>query len=68
MTHLDHPVVRRTLTRHRGRHLVVSLLPGDVIAIRELRGRKDYTLPLAHVFDTAVKAEVAAQRRAKGRK
>jgi hypothetical protein len=71
MTPLERPIARRTAGLHRGRQLVVTLYPGDIIGVRHLRMRKEYTLPLAAVYDMAVKAEVArarAERAAKKRK
>jgi hypothetical protein len=45
--------------------LVVTLTPGDLIEIREERRRSGYIVPIAAVFDLAVKIEVAARKRAK---
>lgn len=65
MTPLTRPVRRLSAFRHRGRHLVVSLLPGDVLELRQRRARQAYTIPIAWCFDAAVKAHVAAARAAK---
>ena len=59
MTPLTKPVTRSTLYKHRGRHLVVTLHPGDVLGVRHFRTRKEYVIPLSWCFDAAVKAEVA---------
>ena len=61
-TALERPVSRKTAAPHRGRQLIVTLYPGDVIGVRHLRRRKEYQIPLAWVYDTAVKAEVLRQR------
>lgn len=66
-TELSKPVVRRTTGTHRGRQLVVTLLPGDVISVRHARSRTSYEMPLAWVYDAAVKAEVEQKRRAKAK-
>ena len=45
-------VTRRTVEPydHKGRRLVVSLEPGDVISIREERTRSTVSAPLARVY------------------
>lgn len=60
--------LRRTVTRrcadpynHRGRKLVVSLEPGDVISFREERGRTRFSAPLAKVFQQIVRWNVESQ-------
>lgn len=65
MTDLNRRVKRRSLVPHRGRRIVVSLEPGDLIGLREERTRKTYYFPIAAAFDFAVKMYVAAQRREK---
>jgi len=62
MTPFNKPVRRRTDTPHRGRRLIVSLEPGDVIGFREERRRKIYYTTAAACFDLAVKQYAAAQR------
>lgn len=49
----------------KSRPLVVTLLPGDVIAIREHRCRASFELPLDVVFRIAIRTKVEADRRAK---
>jgi hypothetical protein len=55
MTDLTRKVSRRTITTHRRRRIVVSLHPGDIIGVREERRRKEFTVPVASVYDFAVK-------------
>lgn len=60
MTTLKKPVQRSTTGRYAvlyasdRRPIVVSLLPGDVIAFREYRRRQVFSLPLDYVFKCAV--------------
>lgn len=65
MTELKGTVRRRTLGYHRGRRLVVSLEPGDLLGLRHERTRRTEYLPLAILYDYAVKARVVAEKRAK---
>ena len=58
-TELKKPVSRRTTSPHRGRRVVVTIAPGDVIGFREERTRKTYWITLGACFDMAVKIEVA---------
>ena len=67
-TALEKPVARKTSAPHRGRQMIVTLYPGDVIGVRHLRTRKEYQLPLAWIFDMAVKAEVNRQRAERAKK
>lgn len=63
MTDLDRPVTRRTRLPHRRhRRLIVSLLPGDVLGLREERTRTTWYLPIGAAFDLAVKLAVRARR------
>lgn len=61
-TPLTKKVKRRTLAPHRGRRLVVTLYPGDLIGIREERRRQEEIISLAAVSDFAVKLRVANER------
>ena len=65
MTDLRKPVKRRTVAPHRGRRIVVSLLPGDVLGFREERTRREYLLTIAGGFEYAVRLEVERRRRDK---
>ena len=68
MTDLRRRVKRRTVNSHRGRRIVVSLLPGDVLGFREERTRKEYLLSIAGAYVYAVRLEVERrkqERRAK---
>lgn len=61
-TPLRRAVARRTEVPHRGRRLVVTLLPGDLIELRPERCRRGEVVSLAGVYDFAVKCRVAAER------
>lgn len=63
MTDLTKRVKRRTLTPHRGRRIVVSLMPGDVLGFREERTHKEFLLSVGGAYDYAVMLEVERQRR-----
>jgi len=65
MTDLTKRVKRRTLAPHRGRRIIVSMLPGDVLSFREERMRKHYLLSIAGAFDYAVILEVERRKREK---
>ncbi len=60
-TALTKRVKRRTEAPHRGRRLVVTLYPGDMIGLRHERCRTEELVSLAGVYDFAVKARVAAE-------
>ena len=62
MTDLTKRVKRRTLAPHRGRRIVVSLLPGDVLSFREERTRKEFLLSVGGAFDYSVMLEVERRR------
>ena len=61
MTDLHKRVSRRTLAPHRGRRIVVGLEPGDVLSLRMERCRQTEYLPLAALYDYAVKSRVLAE-------
>lgn len=65
MTDLLKKVSRRSLIPHRGRRIVVSLEPGDLIGLREERCRRVEYVCIAAIFDYAVKARVLSERLAK---
>ena len=67
MTPLNRPVSRRSVGNHRGRRLVVILLPGDVIGFRAERTRKVFYTTLAACADMAMRQQVMAERAAKKR-
>ena len=54
MTQCDRPVTRKTLTRYRGRQLVLTLHP-TFLTVRELGKRSGYTLDYQAVYDCAAK-------------
>ena len=67
MTRLTKRVERETDARGwRGkRNLIVALLPGDLIEIREKGTRKRWVLPVDAAYHLAIKMEVAAQKKEK---
>ena len=69
MTDLTRPVHRKSRKEFRNRRrLVVSLLPGDLISIREERRRKGFTGTLegVYVFLARLEAEqIIAEKRKK---
>ena len=65
MTPLKKSVKRRTIAPHRGRRLVVTLMPGDVIGLRPERTRREEFYSLAALYDLAVKTRVLSERAAK---
>ena len=67
MTDLRKLVKRKTITPfgHRGRRLVIMLMPGDVIGIKEERCHRVYGAPASKVFSVLVRWNVEAERAAK---
>ena len=65
MTDLKKRVSRRTIGLHRGRRIMVSLEPGDMLGLRQERCRQTEYVSLAAIFDYAVKARVMSERAAK---
>ena len=65
MTDLTKRVKRRTVHPHRGRRIVVTLHPGDVLGFREERLRKEYILSIAGAYEYAVRLEIERRRREK---
>lgn len=61
-TPLQKKVVRRALAPHRGRRLVVTLYPGDLIGLRHERCRAEEVVSLAGVYDFAVRMRVERER------
>ena len=62
MTPLRKRVTRETLEDWRGRKLVVTLAPGDVIEVREKGRRRVYAAPISWVAMQIVKQNVDAER------
>ena len=64
MTDLERKVTRRAKSAYGrpGKRLVVGLFPGDLIGLREERGRTWFYLPLGTVYTLAVRAEVDRKR------
>lgn len=66
MTDLRKTVKRRAVSAaYRGRRIVVSLHPGDVIGFREERTRREYFLPISGAYTYAVRLEVDRRKREK---
>ena len=65
MTDLLKAVRRRSMVPHRGRRIVVSIEPGDVIGFRAERTRRTFYTTLAACMDMAVRTAVMAERAAK---
>lgn len=68
MTPLSKRITRRTIGQHRGRRVIVTLEPGDVIGFRAERTRRTFYTSLAACFDLALRQQVAADRAARKRK
>ena len=68
MTDLTKRIKRRTIGLHRGRRIVVSLHPGDVLSFREERTRKEFLLSIEGAYTYAVKLEVLRRRAEKAAK
>ena len=67
MTELRKPLCPRTAGAydHQGRRVVVTLLPGDVIAFRWERTRRTFTAPINSLMRQVVKWNVDAERAAR---
>ena len=68
MTDLTKRVKRRTFAQYRGRRIVVSLLPGDVLGFREERTRREYLLSVSGAYTYAVMLETERRKREKAAK
>ena len=62
MTDLSKRVARRTISLHRGRRLIVTLEPGDMVGVRLERCRQVEYMPVSAIYDMAVKARVLSDR------
>jgi len=65
MTKLNKPVKRTAEGVLRGKNLVVTLYPHNVIGLRQLRCKKEYTLPLITIYNQAIRAEIESKKAAK---
>lgn len=61
-TKLKKKITRETMDDWRGRPLVVSLVPGDVLEVKEKGRRKTYSAPLARVALEIIKWNVDSER------
>lgn len=70
MTSLDKPIVRKTQRNlmHYRHPLVVSLLPGDLLTIREHRCKRMVYIDLHGLYIEALRRQIAAEKREKKRK
>ena len=72
MTDLNKPVRRRGRLPYRGRRIVVSLEPGDLLGFRLERTRRTEYLTIAGCYERAVTIRVlhekAERRKQKGKK
>lgn len=72
MTPLHKPVRRRGMLPYRGRRIIVSLEPGDLLGFRLERTRRTEYLTIAGCYERAVTVRVlherAEKRKAKGKK
>jgi hypothetical protein len=72
MTDLERPVTRRSVGcyDHRGRRMVITLAPGDVILVREERTRKSFSAPLVRVMRQIIiwNADAARAEKSKNKK
>lgn len=69
-TVLNRNVKRITVNPHHGRQLVVTLLPCDLISMRQKGRRTSYVIPLSAVYDLGAKiyARAELKRKAEERK
>lgn len=65
MTDLLKRIARRTVVPHRGRRIVVTMEPGDLIGFRPERTRRTFYTTVAACADMAMRAAVLADRAAK---
>lgn len=62
MTPLNKPVRRKGMLPYRGRRIVVSLEPGDLIGFRLERTRRTEYLTMAGCYERAVIVRVAHEK------
>jgi len=70
MITLDKPIYRKTRRpfMHYKSPLVVSLQPGDLLAVRELRRRRVIYLDLHSLYIDGLRRQIAAEKREKKKK
>jgi hypothetical protein len=61
-TKLLKPISRVTVSEHRGRRIVVTMVPGDFIELRESGRRKSEIISIAGVMDFAIKCRVSREQ------
>lgn len=54
--------VRRAVDGLMRNGLVITIYPNNTIGVKELKRRKEYTLPLATIYRLAVQADLEAKR------
>ncbi len=57
--------VRRKALRDNGRSLIVTIYPNFLIGLRELRRRKEFTIPMDRAYRIAVEMQIEADKKAK---
>lgn len=67
MTTLDKPIVRKTRRNlmHYQHPLVVTLLPGDVLTIREHRCKREIAIDLHGLYIEGLRRAIMAEKREK---
>jgi hypothetical protein len=67
MTTLEKPIVRKTQRNllHYKHPLVVTLLPGDLLVIREHRCKREVAIDLHGLYIEALRRQILAERREK---
>jgi hypothetical protein len=67
MTTLDKPIVRKTRRNlmHYKHPLVVTLLPGDVLLIREHRCKREVAIDLHGLYVEALRRAILAEKKKK---
>lgn len=59
-------IVRRRTSQpysHRGKKLIITLYPGDVVGIREERCRKEETAPIGRIYQQMIVWRLETERR-----
>ena len=67
MTTLEKPIVRKTRRNllHYKHPLVVTLLPGDLLVIREHRCKREVAIDLHGLYIEALRRQILAEKREK---
>ena len=67
MTTLEKPIVRKTARNlmHYKRPLVVTLMPGDILVMREHRCKREVFIDLHELYRGALWRQIRAEKRAR---